>query len=157
MKKFAYIVVGVVAVAIVASFFIIGTPGDERLRRFDETRVSDLSAIQSEILNFWIKKEVLPQTLNELESDLNYFTIPTDPQTKASYEYKALSQYQFELCANFVAENTSQDYYTPAPYGFETKWNHGIGRTCFTRTIDPELYNDDNAKEEAPVVIPSQL
>ncbi len=142
MKIFTYIVIGVVAAAIVASFFIIGTPGDARLRRFDETRVSDLSSTQSEILNFWIKKEVLPQTLNELESDLGYFTVPVDPQTKATYEYKVLSQYQFELCANFVTESSSQDYYTPAPYGFEAKWNHGIGRTCFTRTIDPELFNE---------------
>lgn len=157
MKIFTYVVIGVVAVAVVASFFIIGTPGDERLRRFDDKRVSDLSSIQSETLNFWIKKERLPQTLSELESDLSYFTVPVDPQTKAPYEYKVLSQYQFELCASFITENTStQDNYPTSPYGFESKWNHGAGRTCFTRTIDPELYKTENNKD-IPVVVPRPL
>jgi|SRR3989344_1283104 len=157
MKTFVYIVIGAVAVAIVASFFVIGTPNEERLRRFDDKRVSDLYSIQSETLNFWIKKERLPQTPSELESDLGYFTVPTDPQTKAPYEYRVLGQYQFELCASFVTEGAStSDYYTPALYGFESKWNHGIGRTCFTRTIDPELYKTETNKG-VPVVAPRPL
>src|SRR3989338_2921093 len=117
MKIFAYTVCGIVAVAIIASFFIIGTPGDERLRRFEKTRVSALSSIQNEVLNFWIKKVRLPETLGELENDLGYFTVPTDPQTKTPYEYKILGQYQFELCANFITEGVSTSgYYAPAPY-----------------------------------------
>jgi len=150
MKTFAYIVIGIVTVAVAASFFVIGTPNNERSRRFDETRVNDLSSVQNEILNFWIKKERLPQTLSELEDDLSDFIVPNDPQIKTPYEYSVLSEYQFELCANFVTESISQDYYAPTPYGSEVRWNHGIGHTCFTRTIDPELYENEDIKGRLP-------
>lgn len=157
MKVFAYTVCGIIAVAVAASFFIIGTPGGERLKRFDERRVNELLTIQSEILNFWIKKARLPETLGELESDLGYFIVPTDPQTKSPYEYKILGQYQFELCANFATEGGStNDYYTSVISNFESKWNHGIGWTCFTRTIDPELYKT-NINNSVPFAVPKPL
>lgn len=144
MKYLPYLVIGAVVVAVVGSFFIIGTPQDERLRRFDETRVNDLSSIQNQVIEFWRTKRALPQTSKELENDINYFTLPRDPQTNEDYEYRVLGQYQFELCANFVAEKTYEDnsYAYPVIYGYESKWTHGVGRTCFTRTIDPELFPD---------------
>ena len=140
IKSFAYIVVAIVAIAIVASFFVIGTPGDERLRRFDSTRVNDLSMVQNEISGFLGNKDRLPENLKELESDLGYFTVPIDPETGAQYEYKILGQYQFELCANFNTDNQGGVIY---PYAYESRWVHGVGQTCFTRTIDPELYKKD--------------
>lgn len=154
MKAFVYIVITIVAVAIAANFFIIGTPGNERLRRFDSTRVSDLSMTQNEIINFWVNKNRLPKNLKELESDLGYFTVPADPETGAQYEYKILGQYQFELCANFNTDNQGETNFPETlkrvyPYAYESRWIHGVGRTCFTRTIDPELYKKDDGLKGA--------
>ncbi|OGY59009.1 MAG: hypothetical protein A3E61_02050 [Candidatus Colwellbacteria bacterium RIFCSPHIGHO2_12_FULL_43_12] len=144
MKYLPYIVIGAVAVAVVTSFFVIGTPQDERLRRFDETRANDLSSIQNQVVEFWRTKGRLPEVTKELENDITFFTLPRDPETQADYEYRVLGQYQYELCANFVTEKTYTDnsYPYPVMYGYESKWTHGVGRTCFTRTIDPELFPD---------------
>src|SRR3990167_7540202 len=102
MKVFSYIVITVVAVAVISSFFIIGGPQTERERQLDRTRVNDLSVIKNEIVNFWSNKDKLPQDLAELENDVNDFTVPRDPETSASYEYRVLDKYQFELCATFT-------------------------------------------------------
>ncbi len=42
--------------AIVAGFFIVGTPGEQRNARFDERRVRDLQSIQGEVINFYSSK-----------------------------------------------------------------------------------------------------
>ena len=42
-----------VAAAIVAGFFIMGTPGQVRLYRFDNEKLADLQNIQWQIVNFW--------------------------------------------------------------------------------------------------------
>ncbi len=141
MKYFVWAVCLVVTLAIVASFFLMGYPTDRRLQRLDEKRVSDLSSIQSEVLSYWQQKSKLPDSLSQLNSDLNYFTVPKDTENNKDYIYEVLGKYQFKLCADFSAESSAQiPYATPATYGVESKWPHGKGNICFTRTIDPELF-----------------
>lgn len=141
----------VVIVSIVAGFFIIGTPQEQRARRFDEQRVSDLQSLQNQIVNYWIQKETLPPSLNLLEDSISGFFVAKDPQNQADYEYNILSPLSFELCAVF--KTSSKDFSTtykgsrpmsvvPLYYGpsFQQNWDHEAERTCFARTIDPELY-----------------
>ena len=49
----------VVCVSVIGGFFIIGSPQTQRLYRFDEQRVSDLTNIQWQVVNFWQQKERL--------------------------------------------------------------------------------------------------
>jgi len=141
----------VVVVSIVAGFFIIGTPQEQRVRRFDEQRVSDLQSLQNQIVNYWIQKESLPSNLNLLEDSISGFFVSKDPETQADYEYNITGTLSFELCAVF--KTSSKDlgvtykgsrvssivpmYYGPS---FQQNWDHEAERTCFARTIDPELY-----------------
>lgn len=132
-KKLAFIVSFVVLISIVVGFFIIGTPGEQRQRRFDEQRVGDLQMLQSQIINNWVQKQTLPLKLSDLEDSISGFKVPTDPETKLSYEYKTISILSFELCAIFKTSlNNVRD--------FQQNWEHKAEKTCFTRTIDPELY-----------------
>src|SRR3989338_1790528 len=55
----------VVVIAIIAGFFIMGTPGQVRLYRYDSQKVSDLQNIQWQVVNYWQQKEKLPATLAE--------------------------------------------------------------------------------------------
>ena len=96
-------VVLAVASAVISGFFIVGSPKAERLARFDERRINDLSMIQSEVTSYWQQKRRLPQSLEELQHDLGYFIPPTDPQPGAMYEYRVLTPLKFELCAVFSA------------------------------------------------------
>lgn len=150
-KILAWVLAFVVLVSIIAGFFIIGTPAEQRLRRFDEQRVGDLQVLQNQIVNYWTQKESLPQNLAALEDSISGFVVPKDPDSDASYEYIIKSPLSFELCAIFktstkdfkVSYKGSRAFYMePMYYGssFQQNWDHEAARTCFERTIDPELY-----------------
>ncbi len=145
-KKTAIAASVVVLVGIVLGFFLVGSPAQQRKVRFDDQRVSDLSTIQYEVTNYYqTKKGTLPATLTDLTNTLSGFTAPVDPSTGAAYEYSIKEGLTFELCATFEAESVGNTSDTSMPYraygvNYYGNWNHGIGRTCFERTIDPDLY-----------------
>ena len=138
--------------SIIIGFVVIGSPRDQRERRYDNQRVSDLQTIQWQVVNYWQQKQVLPSKLDDLSDPISGFVVPTDPQTHEQYEYepgkdKAGKSF-FRLCANFSKE--SQEVTVPnQPMTFaldasgrkvNENWAHGAGNECFDRTIDPELY-----------------
>jgi hypothetical protein len=138
-----------VALSVIGAFFIVGSPVTNRNRQYDAERISDLQSIQWQILNYWQRKQVLPASLADLKDDLSGQIVPRDPKTQEAYEYRATGKLSFELCATFALignENQSgRDYTVTAPASIgggieESSWQHDAGRTCFTRTIDPQLY-----------------
>jgi hypothetical protein len=118
--------------------------------RFDERRTSDLQNLQYQILNYWMQKQVLPQTLILLQDSISGFIVPNDPETNMEYKYQIKSALSFELCADFKTSSSDSgpvlgrakvSSLEPYPYdSFKQNWNHEKGEACFTRTIDPELY-----------------
>lgn len=164
-KMIAGFVTLVVVASVIAAFFIIGTPRELRLLRYDQQKISELQNIQWQVINFWQQKERLPQTLDELKDPLGGFVVPVDPQAAEDamyqYEYHQTGPMNFELCAAFNHKsNTNNEeasmakvprpVYTGEYYGPENEyWEHKEGRTCFTRTIDPERYPP---YQKAPVV-----
>lgn len=146
MKYFVYTVIGIVAVAIVAGFFVIGSPREERARRFDEERVRSLQFIQGQIGEFYRAKEKIPQNTGELNDEFRGIVIPKDPETGKDFEYEVKEALKFALCAAFNRPSRSasaSEAPKPAvphegPFGNET-WEHKEGRICFERTIDPDF------------------
>ncbi|HAT03446.1 MAG TPA: hypothetical protein DCS29_01555 [Candidatus Magasanikbacteria bacterium] len=146
----AGVVSAIVLGSIIAGFFIIGTPTDQRARRFDDERVQDLQMIQSEIVNYWVQKRELPVQLSELNNSITGFIAPLDPKTNEQYEYLIANELSFELCVVFERVNkdiTPAGLYFGSPYdSYNQNWSHDAGRVCFSRTIDPELYPEDVTK-----------
>jgi len=149
MRLFVRTVVAAGAFFIVFGFFNAGSPFAQRLRRFDERRIQDLQNIQYEIINYWQAKERLPQTTDQLRDDIRGFVPPKDPETGETYEYRVLGGLQFELCAIFKISNKSEPSsrakFAPAldgpyPVAPEESWLHEAERTCFSRTIDPDIF-----------------
>lgn len=146
-KTLAIIMSLVVLISIVLGFFIVGTPNDQRKRRFDEQRIYDLQNLQSQIINHWIQKDKLPTDLAVLKDDISGFIVPTDPNTKGDYEYRIISDLSFELCATFEHVSDDRDKTGQAMKAvprdlYQQNWSHNAERTCFERTIDPDLYKD---------------
>lgn len=148
-RLIAWLVAVLVLATIVSGFFIVGSPTTQRSRQFDDRRISDLQNIQSQIVNYWQQKEKLPEKLADLNDSISGFTVPTDPENGQAYEYNVISSQDFELCAVFktasLANTTDTAIVKPStplyyvdPY--QQNWEHGVGRVCFSRTIDPELY-----------------
>ena len=133
----------VVLLAIIAGLFIMGSPSQVRLYRFDAQKVSDLQTIQWQVVNYWQQKQELPSTFDALEDPLSGWTMPIDPQGQ-EYRFEKTGDQAFKLCATFNADsqNGSQaSVARPALYGVEGEnWQHGTGEVCFDRTIDPERY-----------------
>lgn len=145
-KILAIIMSVIILASLIIGFFIIGTPREQRNRKMDEQRIMDLQTIQSQLVDYWSRKKVLPQKLEILQDNISGFTVPTDPDTKKSYEYSSLEPLKFELCANFTTNDKDfpprgkETMYASPCGAFQQNWNHEAGRICFNRTIDPELY-----------------
>ncbi|MDP3792277.1 MAG: DUF5671 domain-containing protein [bacterium] len=158
IKIFDWAVVLIVVIVVGLGFFVAGTPQSQRLVRLDERRVSDLQNIQWQIVNYWQRKEVLPETLDDLTDPIGGFVLPVDPETGEQYEYSAMGELRFSLCANFSTSSNGADsrikfestrpmpvvpaaiYGKPHPDDSNNLWSHDMGRACFERVIDPDLY-----------------
>lgn len=145
--------VAVLAVAaVVSGFFIMGSPAQIRAYRFDDRKVSDLTNIQYQVVNYWQAKQKLPTATADINDSISGFIVPTDPQSGEQYAYEATGELSFKLCAGFNAESQADSPVmrgaVPAvPPGLKGgvdserfSWKHGAGVVCFERTIDPELY-----------------
>lgn len=145
------------------SFVVMGSPQKQRALRFDQRRVEDLQNIQYQIINYWQQKEKLPTTISDLSSPLSGYSVPVDPEFEKGnkYEYLAKDKLSFELCATFsedmqkgwqeysngggvmpmykmAPDSAVSSFYYPG--GTNESWDHKVGRTCFTRTIDKDIY-----------------
>lgn len=148
-KTLAWIVSVVVLGTVIGGFFIVGSPAHQRDVRFDNQRVSDLQSIQSQALQYWQQKNVLPEKPSDLADSISGFVPPKDPETGMEYEYVVKGPLTFDLCATFktasVGTDTAGRYSKPVPVGYSgdpysQNWNHAAGHTCFSRPIDSELY-----------------
>ncbi len=163
VRVLSYGVSAFVLLAIIFGFFTAGSPLKARLYNFDERKVSDLTNIQYQIINYWQRKEVLPAALSDLTDSISGFTAPVDPQSKMAYEYRITnaplpSEYKnlsfaskiqpvyesFELCAEFNLPSNfgliGRSVNTYPAGAVNDNWDHAAGRVCFERTIDPALY-----------------
>jgi len=146
-KLFSWGVIAFVLVIVIIGLFIAGSPFKQRLVKFDERKIGDLQEIQGQIVNYWMRKEMLPESLDDLSDSISGFKAPFDPQTKENYSYSKTGKLSFELCATF---NSAREYgergieiLKPVAYGTEN-WSHEAGEVCFERTIDPEIYKPIN-------------
>ncbi len=150
-----------VAVALVAAtgIMLTGSPFTQRLMRFDSQKISDLQGIQSQAVSYWQNKIKLPASLDDLRDSISGYAAPKDPQTDAAYEYRMTGPLSFELCANFnypsdKDKSVAQPMYYPSEAVLDN-WQHIAGRTCFTRTIDQELYRNSPGYPMAkPIPLP---
>ncbi|MEZ4156758.1 MAG: DUF5671 domain-containing protein [Candidatus Paceibacterota bacterium] len=154
-KTIAWVSSTVLLALIVGAFFIVGSPATSQDKQLDSERVAHLSQIQWQVLDHWRQSDVLPETLDELNDPIIGFETPRDPETREDYEYTKTSDLSFELCATFASESRDFDPEATDSYderaaidsgayygGYEDSrfWQHGEGRTCFERTIDPEKH-----------------
>lgn len=143
MKYFIYSVIAVVAASVIGGFFLVGSPKEERLRRFDQQKVDSLQMIQGQIGEFYRAKERIPKNLAELNDEFRGVILSRDPETGKEYEYELKEPLMFSLCADFnrpsISDASLEKPLLPASFGFQNTWEHGQGRVCFERTIDKDF------------------
>lgn len=125
---FTAAVVAVVVAAVAGGLFLLGSPAQERIRRIDGQRVSDLSAMAGAVDLYWTRHTRLPASLEELAAEPGAYVRRGDPVTQRPYEYRAREGNAYELCAAFDRESTASQ---PGGYYYRDFWAHGAGRQCF--------------------------
>jgi len=121
-------------ITLVWGIMLSGSPATQRLYRFDEKRMENLTGIHQEIMNIVydgepyrtdiLPRKAVPATLEEVQAAAVY-TRPeiSDPETGAPYEYRVVSRTVYELCATFNFERNE---------AYDVRWNHSAGRHCYT-------------------------
>ncbi|MEL6160261.1 MAG: hypothetical protein AAFQ40_16700 [Cyanobacteria bacterium J06623_5] len=129
-QAFAAISLLTVAAGVVAAFWLLGSPGKQRLIALDRTRLTNLRDIayelEAQVTGFNSGAEnPLPETLPSTVSGVE---IGRDPLTDAPYEYIRLSDTTYQLCATFAtaSENDPLIQQKVAEW-----WQHPAGRHCF--------------------------
>lgn len=136
---------------VIAGFFIVGSPQQQRRIRFDEQRVSDLQSIQYQVIDYWQAKDALPVSLDDLSDEISGYRAPADPLSGVAYSYQATGELSFSLCATFETDSEETAVTRGAvvdiryPLKGDESWDHDAGAFCFTRTIDPDLYSIDES------------
>ncbi len=124
----------ITAVFVVYGIIVVGSPMQGRAEKFDEQRVNDLRAIQSEIYNevygttlgtpvkISILPKPLPVDLEAIAAGAVYQKLrTTDPETSLPYVYTPHGT-TFELCAEFALTRD---------FNYDIFWNHPVGQHCF--------------------------
>ncbi len=119
-----------IAISILLSFVVVGSPASARDRRMDEQMVQNLQIVQSQVIQFWQAKDVLP-TQKQAEQF-----------SPAGVTYMSTGPLMFQLCADFKTAGypTGMQPYYPTGISGNDDWDHGMGHVCFDRTIDPDFY-----------------
>jgi len=122
------VVIVAVISAIVAGILLLGSPANERTRRLDARRVNDLLALARATDLYWTRHERLPASIDELVQEPGFSVSAQDPGTGVPYEYSAVDEKTYELCASFAQSATLVEHRLDGDF-----WTHGEGRQCFRR------------------------
>lgn len=120
----------VTALAVGAGVWVIDSPAQQRLQRFDESRLQDLRMLDSAARSYHQVHDQLPADLAALAAQPGAALNLSDPQNGPDYRYRRLDDSHFELCAQFAtASNVGLRHGTVF-----NEWNHPAGEHCFRRT-----------------------
>ncbi len=114
-----------VVVVVVLGFRALGGPRKQRLLQQDIRTIQKLAELTRQIHAKWTSSnKILPADLTSFPKALT-----EDPTTHQPFTYRRKSDNQYELCAVFVADASTNQ---PAgPNGQENFWAHTKGEHCF--------------------------
>jgi hypothetical protein len=115
-----------VGLAVAAGLFLLGSPVEERERKLDEARLADLRVLRDAVADHFDRTGTLPASLAALASPDRHPLPLQEPGGRGLYEYEALGDRSFRLCATFdhvsEAEAARPDF---------DPWTHRAGRQCY--------------------------
>lgn len=144
--------IAIVVCSLVIGFVVMGSPSSQRMKHYDDQRVSDIQNINYQIINYWQLKRALPAVVSDVENKAIGNIVPVDPESGALYSYEKVSALSYKLCATFslsnvgttgMTRNAAVPQVVPASKmkpAEQENWEHEAGVQCYTRTIDPVLY-----------------
>ena len=135
-RAFAAVATAAVGLAVVAGFWVLGTPGRQREIAADRQRLEDMAAIAQRL-----HEQYLNDDRFELPATLPAGDLRNDPLTNQPYEYERLGDRDFALCATFDTDSSTHRLTNQAASPDAERWQHPEGRHCveFDVTTYPAL------------------
>jgi len=123
-RALVVVLVIVVVLVVVRGIMIIGSPSEERTRRMDARRTSDLQQISLSIGVYHMRHQQMPASLEELAREPGFTNVARDPVTDRPYGYRMVDANSYQLCGTFDRETGDGGF-----------WAHGVGEQCFTLNL----------------------
>ena len=125
-QVFATVATVAVICGLVAGFWVLGTPGRQRLINADRQRLEDIRSIAQNLSGKARGKDdyKLPTTLSEND-------LAKDPLSKKTYFYQRLSEKTYQLCGEFATDSSTYPLPNRPQEPNVDKWKHPQGRHCF--------------------------
>jgi Domain of unknown function (DUF5671) len=125
--RYAAFAGALVVFGLIAGFYKIGSPGQQRILTEDKRRLWDLSYLASSLHQDWAASAdkdnfAMPRKLEEVRRMSNGDARLTDPVTGAPYEYLPGDKTSYRLCATFASADPEAEY---------SGWSHPRGHYCF--------------------------
>jgi hypothetical protein len=147
--------------SLILGFVVFGSPRTQRLYRVDNQKIASLQRIQDGVLRYWQSKDVLPLSISAMNVSFfnSYEQLPLKDDENKVFTYKVTGTYSFDLCAEFNLDAPlgwgNASYPSRVGDSF-SNWTYKKGQSCFSRTIDPEVYkvNKTNVNYDKSILAP---
>jgi hypothetical protein len=145
-KRLQVVLTGLVAFLLIAglvwAFRFLGTPAEQRALRMDLKRIDRMESLMWEIERYYVyqEKPKLPESLDQLRASQSVSFDPSaiyDPLTRKPFEYRRLTDNEYELCAEFQTDFREEVKKGRISRDLAAKWMHPKGRYCFRFQIGP--------------------
>lgn len=121
----------VVFFTVIYGFLDGGSPRAARNKRYDDTRSQNLQMIKSSIDSFFKEESRLPASVYEVSANNRYVKDSVyDPETKEVYEYKVVTDNDYQLCTMFSTSTIGSNLKYLEPF------EHPKGYFCFEFSVD---------------------
>lgn len=146
IRAYFYGSLGLVAAALIISFFFIDSPLKVREQKFDQLIINKFSQIDSAINAYYGENKKLPENLKAFLNGGSIYYITendlTDPATNKMFDYNVKGEDTYELCAAFKTSNkdlskSNREYY------FDARWQHEAGYQCLKQRV---MFLSDDVK-----------
>lgn len=132
-RAFALLAAAAVITAVIAGFWLLGSPNKQRLMALDRQRLNELQQIASEMTSEYGFKPAADETVS-LPDSLESLNIRSDrlldPESQEPYVYRRLSDSTYELCATFAIDSSEVPRQN---FGYDNRerWAYSKGQQCF--------------------------
>lgn len=136
----AAVATALVAGLVIAGLVAVGSPATARKYKMDQERRNRISQLNFVLASYVREEGELPRSLEDINQELvaqsGYGTdLRRDPETGEPFEYRRLSDREYEVCATF---QTSSEDRRSQGFGYPNDVAHKAGRNCFDREISDQ-------------------
>ncbi len=145
-NMFRYGAIALVVIFVIGAFFLIGSPAQQRVLRFDGMRSQHLQDLRYSIESYYNQTGKLPSSLTELSQEPYYFdSALSDPETGIAYEYRTTGDKNYEICATFGMPSPPDRNVHTLDLRSNEIYRHDAGRDCFSLVV-PERNPDGSPR-----------